>query len=119
MDLKTFIKEALTQIDGAIEETSAVFDKYNYKYWKNTWWNQTIDFDIQVYASDWTGTNWWIWIDVAGFKIWTNWESIKSNYELSKISFSIIRENTLEQEQKEQIEKNKNNKIYSPNIPWI
>lgn len=118
MDLKTFIKESLTQIDEALNETSKKFEKYNYKFWKNSWWNKTIDFDIQVYASEWTDTNWQIWINVAWIKVWANWESTKTNYELSKISFSIIRENTLEQELIEITERKKQNKVYSPEI-WI
>jgi hypothetical protein len=32
MDLKTFVKEALIQIDGALEETSETFTQYDYKY---------------------------------------------------------------------------------------
>jgi hypothetical protein len=32
MNLKTFVKEALIEIDSALEETSKEFTKYTYKY---------------------------------------------------------------------------------------
>lgn len=105
MDLKTFVRESLIQIDEALSETSGKFTQYKYKYWRNTWGNPTIDFEVQVYASEWTGTAWWAWISVAWWKLWVNWESNNSNYEQSKISFSIVRENTPEQENEEHEEK--------------
>lgn len=117
MDLKTFIRESLIQIDEALTETSEKFTQYNYKYWRNTWGNPTIDFEIQVYASEWTWTAWWAWISVAWWKLWVNWESNNSNYEQSKICFSIVRENTPEQNKIEREESKKHApqmKVYTP-----
>ena len=105
MDLKTFVKEALIQIDGALKETSETFTQYDYKYWKNIGWNPTIDFEIQVYAAEWTWTEWWIWINVAWINLWAKWKSDNTNYEQSKISFSVIRENTPRQDKIEQVER--------------
>jgi hypothetical protein len=62
---------------------------------------------VQVYASEWTWTTWWAWISVAWWKLWMNWESKNSNYEQSKISFSVVRENTPEQDKTEMDQKNK------------
>lgn len=107
MDLKTFVKESLIQIDEALAETSERFTQYSYKYWRNNWGNLTIDFEVQVYASEWTWTTWWAWISVAWWKLWMNWESKNSNYEQSKISFSVVRENTPEQDKTEMDQKNK------------
>ncbi len=101
LDLKTFVKETLLQIDWALLEASWEFQTHNYKFWKNASWNTSIDFEVQVYASEWTGTNGWLWISVAWFKVWADGKSENSNSQLSKISFSIVRENTSEQNKKE------------------
>lgn len=98
MNLKTFVSEALIEIDQALEDASKKFTKYNYKYWKNIGWNPTIDFEIQVHASEWTWIDWWAWITVAWVKIWANWERTTSNYEQSKICFSVVRENSPQQD---------------------
>jgi hypothetical protein len=116
MDLKTFVSWVLTEIDEWLKEASKKYNEYNFNYWSNSSWNPTIDFEVQVYAWDWTWTNGGIWINVAGIKLWTEWESSKSNYELSKISFSIVRENTPEQMKKEKEERIKYlQKPYVPN----
>lgn len=98
MELKDFVSKVLTELDEALLDTSKKFKTYNYKYWRNSSWNPTIDFEVQVYASDWKATEWWLWINVAWFKVWAGWESTKSNSELSKISFSIVREENINNE---------------------
>ena len=108
MDLKTFVREALLQIDSALEETSKEFTKYSYKYWKNAWWNPTIDFEVQVYASEWAWSEWEAWINVAFLKAWSHWERHNESHELSKISFSVVRENTSQQDAIEREERMKN-----------
>ena len=105
MDLKTFVKEALIQIDWALKETSERFTQYNYKYWKNAWWNPTIDFEVQVYASEWTWIEGGTWINVMWLNLWAKWESTSNNYEQSKISFSVVRENTPQQDKIEREER--------------
>ena len=98
MDLKTFVKEALSQIDSALEETTQESKKYTYSYWKNISWNATIDFEVQVYASDSWWASWWLGINVAWINIWTKWEIISKNHEQSTIKFNVLRQNTPEQE---------------------
>lgn len=98
MDLKQFVKTALIQIDEALEETTKNSTKHFYTYWKNISWNETIDFEVQVYASD----EWWVsgglWINVAWINIWTKWEIANKNHEQSTIKFNVLRKNTPEQE---------------------
>ncbi|OIO76506.1 hypothetical protein AUJ87_02700 [Candidatus Gracilibacteria bacterium CG1_02_38_174] len=102
MDLKTFVKETLIEIDTALKEASINFeDKYTYKYGKNASGNNSIDFEVQVYASEGTGTDGGIGINVAGINLGTKGRSDNNNYEQSKISFSVVRENTLRQNMKE------------------
>lgn len=92
MELKEFIKNSLIQIDKALDEASAEFDWYNYKYWPNSTWSKSIDFNIQVYVSDTATTNWETGINVAWLKLGASWESNNTNYNLSKLNFSVIRE---------------------------
>lgn len=119
MDLKTFVKNTLLELDKALSEASKEFPTHNYKFGKNASWNNSIDFEVQIYASESTWT-WWnidAWINVAWIKlwVWTKWETNKDSHELSKISFSIIRENSWEQELKEYEERKK----FSKNKTWV
>jgi hypothetical protein len=98
MDLKQFVVTALTEIDGALEKATTDSKKYRYTYWNNVWWNPTIDFEVQVYATEWIWKKEWIWINVAWIKLWTKWESNSTNHEQSVIKFSVERKNTPEQE---------------------
>ena len=108
MNLKTFVKESLLQIDWALDELSHEITDYNYKYWKNSASNNSIDFEVQVYAEKWTETKGWLWINVAWImNVWSKWETTKSQHDLSTIKFSVVRERTNEKQKKDRDERKK------------
>lgn len=104
MDLKDFIKQALIDIDKGLQEASdEIWEeerKYNYKFWKNISGNSTIDFEVQVFASEKNDSdvNWKIGIPTFWLWVSAKWWKETDSHELSKISFSVVRENTLDQE---------------------
>lgn len=117
MDLETFVENALAQIDSALRKASSKNpEKYNYTYWRNASWNEVIDFEVQVYASDTAWANGGFWINVAWINVWTKWELATSNHEQSVIRFSVERKNTPKQNKIENDEWKKHNQlnVYSP-----
>ena len=107
MELKDFIKQALLDIDKWLKEASEDLweekKKYDYKFWKNISWNSTIDFEVQVFASKKNNSDIKWKVGIPTFWLWVSakWWTESDSHELSKISFSVVRENTLEEDYKE------------------
>ena len=102
MELREFVTWVLTEIDKWLTDASSHFEDYNYVYWRNLAWKNSIDFNVKVYSWDWTKNDWWLGIQVAWLlKLWSSGSSESSNYNISEISFSVVRKNTREKDKKE------------------